>query len=548
MGKQAISASRAGRQGVVPGLAGCVGGSLCAMLIWPLLPDLTAPTTGIASAVAAAVCAALAVRWSSRRDAQSQLATALAREIDELMSGAADTSFFVDSLRSNLDRDVNLSGEIAQRSAAGATAARQIDASMQAVLQSAQQMRAAGKSGREEAHTSLENIRQARQEAEDASLVMKALQDKSRQIQGITDVIQEIAARTNLLALNAAIEAARAGEHGRGFAVVAGEVRQLAQRTREATEGIGTTVKAIHGEAARAAHSMQQLKGQVMEAADKLEQVHGQLTRIDQLAHEAESDMRGTSAATTAYVETAHAIAQAIASIRDSLFATGQALPQAASSAMAVAERGERLIASAIADGVQTGHEAILQAALQAAHEIGQLFERDIDAGAIGETDLFDRQYQPIRGTNPQKFSTRFDRYTDRVLPDIQEALLAQMPQLIYAGAVDNNGYFPTHNRKFSQALTGVYETDLVNNRTKRIFDDRTGKRCGSNTAPLLLQTYKRDTGEVLHDLSVPVHVNGRHWGGLRLGYRSLSPSHGAVAVATTPAPGVVLRPTPGRA
>jgi methyl-accepting chemotaxis protein len=62
---------------------------------------------------------------------------------------------------------------------------------------------------------------------------------------------------------------------------------------------------------------------------------------------------------------------------------------------------------------------------------------------------------------------------------------------------------------------------DIVNNRTKRIFSDRTGKRCGSNTQPFLLQTYKRDTGEVMHDLSAPIYVNGQHWGGFRIGYRS---------------------------
>jgi len=121
------------------------------------------------------------------------------------------------------------------------------------------------------------------------------------------------------------------------------------------------------------------------------------------------------------------------------------------------------------------------------------------------------------------------------------------MPQLAYAGAVDNNGYFPTHNKKFSQPLTGDYDTDLVNNRTKRIFSDRTGKRCGANTKPFLLQTYKRDTGEVMHDLSVPIYVNGKHWGGFRVGYRSShAPAQAAPATATAIAatsPGVARLP-----
>jgi methyl-accepting chemotaxis protein len=89
----------------------------------------------------------------------------------------------------------------------------------------------------------------------------------------------------------------------------------------------------------------------------------------------------------------------------------------------------------------------------------------------------------------------------------------------VFAGAVDINGYFPTHNKKFSQPLTGNHEKDLASNRTKRVFSDRTGSRCGKNTEIFLLQTYKRDTGEIMHDLSSPIYVNGKHWGGFRIGY-----------------------------
>ena len=67
----------------------------------------------------------------------------------------------------------------------------------------------------------------------------------TEKIDGIVDFVREVSERTNLLALNASIEAARAGEHGRGFAVVAGEVRKLAESTREATRDMDALLQQI---------------------------------------------------------------------------------------------------------------------------------------------------------------------------------------------------------------------------------------------------------------------------------------------------------------
>jgi methyl-accepting chemotaxis protein len=110
-----------------------------------------------------------------------------------------------------------------------------------------------------------------------------------------------------------------------------------------------------------------------------------------------------------------------------------------------------------------------------------RFFDRAVDAGRISVGDLFDDRYQPIPNTKPQKFKTRFDDFTDQSMAPLQEVCSPSTHGSVYAIGIDRNGYVPTHNRIFSQPLTGDEKLDFVNNRTKRLFDDPVGKRCGGS-------------------------------------------------------------------
>ncbi|MGC9163686.1 MAG: methyl-accepting chemotaxis protein, partial [Thiomonas sp.] len=151
--------------------------------------------------------------------------------------------------------------------------------------------------------------------------------------------------------------------------------------------------------------------------------------------------------------------------------------------------------------------------------EIEAALAQALTSGAISEQALFDTQYAPVPGTNPQKYRTRFTEFVKSHIQPIEDAWLARQPEYRFVLLVDRNGYAAAHNSLYDKPLTGDYATDLVGNRSMRLFDDPVGLAAARNTKPYLLQVYARDTGEILQELSRPVRVGERHWGAVRLAF-----------------------------
>ncbi|MCP1479364.1 methyl-accepting chemotaxis protein [Pseudomonas chlororaphis] len=374
---------------------------------------------------------------------------------------------------------------------------------------------------------SIARMHRLSQSANDSRQLIEALSQHSEDIQRVALVIQSIASQTNLLALNAAIEAARAGEHGRGFAVVADEVRGLAGRTATATDEVGVMVGDIQQRTAQVVEQIRQLSSDLNTGVEQVESTGQHLQNIARLAAGVESQVGEIARGAETNRQQLDSLFHAVEQVRGDLAVSDQQTRRLAEAAAQMEGQAE-IISERLAEvGLDDYHQRIYDLAQEGARRIAEQFEADLAANRISLDDLFDRSYQPIANTQPVKYQTRFDRYADQVLPAIQEPLLARHEGLVFAIACTPQGYVPTHNKVFSQPLTGDPQVDTLHNRTKRKFEDRTGLRCGSHQQPLLLQTYTRDTGELMHDLSVPIRVKGRHWGGLRLGYK---PEQAAVA------------------
>lgn len=455
----------------------------------------------------------------------SIIAPLIAEEMSRNAVSAAETSFSVDQLKVKAANQLRAIENISSSSNDITSTLGVTSQSAGNALDSAQEMQKISLHGMAELELAVKDMQEISAQTTASVQQINTLDAQIDRIKNVAQVIEDIASQTNLLALNAAIEAARAGDLGRGFAVVADEVRALAERTSQSTGEVSQIVGQILTETGEVTKNIEALSAKVEKGTDNIESVARQLKSITQQSQEVEHQVSSISHGVESNQEGLQTIGHSIEQVKSELALTNsqlETLQKEAEHLMLMAEHSNAVL---VEHYEQSVHWPFYQWASQLAQQIGQQFEQDIQAGKVSRAALFDRKHTVIAGTNPVKYHTQFDQYCDAVLPNLQEPIVKQHKDIIYAIATDDKGYVPTHNNQFCQPLTGNPQQDMVGNRTKRIFGDRVGQRCGSHTQTMLLQTYKRDTGEVMHDLSVPVYINGEHWGGLRLGYK---PQHGS--------------------
>ena len=379
-----------------------------------------------------------------------------------------------------------------------------------------------------------ETVGKMRQTDENARLIAGWVQSVVQKMAEVTQTlatvqsenaeIRSIATQVNILAINAKIEAVRAGDAGRGFAVVAEAINELSRKTASAADGIGT---AVHGLSDR----ITQMRKEAVTISDHADAV---MTS----AGETDSAMTRMTASVDETRSTIRAITQRAEQVRKANQRFAPAFERMARGAQETAHQtgaaqkrtnalitvGETIVQESIQIGGTTSDSGLIETATQTAQKISALFRQAIEAGEISEADLFDQTYVPIPDTNPQQVTTRFTAFTDKHLASLQETLLGSDPKIVFCAAVDRNGYLPTHNKAFSQPQSKDPSWNAAHCRNRRIFNDRVGLRAGRSSAPFVLQIYRRDMGGgdfvLMKDLSAPIHVGSRHWGGFRIGYK----------------------------
>jgi methyl-accepting chemotaxis protein len=205
----------------------------------------------------------------------------------------------------------SMAGAVEEFSATSLNIADNMGNTERLAQENAQQTRI-GRDSMDQASSSLEHIATS---LNSTATVINTLGQRSQEIGGIVGVITSIAEQTNLLALNAAIEAARAGEQGRGFAVVADEVRNLASRTRQATDEISGMIQSIQQETGNAISTMEQGNALMQEGLSRNADVASALARIDEQSRSAGQQFAAITTATQEQSSTATLLSSNLQSI-----------------------------------------------------------------------------------------------------------------------------------------------------------------------------------------------------------------------------------------
>jgi len=361
-------------------------------------------------------------------------------------------------------------------------------------------------------------MRSTNEHIEHFSTTVVELHTSSMKINEIVSLINDISDQTNLLALNAAIEAARAGEAGRGFAVVADEVRKLAEKVKTATLVIGQNTQSMIDLVADTSSRTQTIVGEVTRANEHIGTSARDLDTMVGDFKRTTEQLSTIAAAIYNLRESNQAIHREVEEIRNHSVDISGRMKQCQDSAKTLRESTEDLQCT-LAD-FRTGSsmfDTLHDRCIGFRDAVAAILQRLAERGV----NVFDQAYKEIPGSNPKRYTTAYDSQCDRELTSLYDRLLGEVPGLVYSLAVDNNGYAPAHNGAFSQPPSGDPAVDLAKCRHKRLFNDPVGLKLARNQKSSLFQTYVRDTGEILNDLSMPITINGRHWGAVRIGFKS---------------------------
>jgi methyl-accepting chemotaxis protein len=490
----------------------------------------------------------------------------LGRSSNDAARGAAANTFLLGQIAAEAQEQSDRTGEVSAAVHQVAQAAQVVAESSETTRRVTTEVEAASLDALSTLEHAIMRLEELQSKAQQALSDVRTVVDYSRQIDAVTDVIEEISARTNLLAINASIEAAHAGDTGRGFTVVAAEIKRLADSTKQSAREIAALIENVASAIESAQVATMQNEENVAAFSGESIEVRDDLTKVTSIIETSGDQVSAIAAAVEEQSAT-------LRSVSDTIDALNRHAQQTAQHAAAARNLDLGAINSTVfgivgryrlgtfVDSVRDWSEAMAVA-------VEDVLDRTVASGRASLAEMLDARYEELTGAsarslarlfnidrlgkdgfNPPKYRTAHDHLFDQLLVAVCDACADRDRNVVYASVADLNGFAVMSSRALRQDITGDPVKDLAGNRIKRFFDDDLGLRAArvglgaksleagkrvrrkafldagvdlrrpSGMRPWLVQTYARDTGKIYDDLALPVYCRGERWGCVRVGF-----------------------------
>lgn len=343
------------------------------------------------------------------------------------------------------------------------------------------------------------------------------------QVQTVSSTIEAIARKTNMLALNATIEAARAGDAGRSFAVVAAEVKKLAHDTRAATSQIALTIGELTREAGAVTSEIKTGVERSRTAQMGFGQISETVREVSEIVGMVDRQTEGIAHSTSMIQTSVDRVKAGLTDFAGDARENGSQLLSAKQRLQHLEGLSNTMLDTLANSGAEIDDTPFILKAQEAMRAIQAAVERGMDAGEITESQVFDRDYKLIDGTNPAQYDSGFCDFADANVRQILDRFKGGDNRIIGSAITDVNGYLPTHLSERSHAPGPDPVWNDAHCRNKRIFMDDTTRNAINSNKPAMLATYRMELGDKyipVKNVFVPLWFNGRRWGNFELAYR----------------------------